>query len=71
MAYGIESSAVTLAGEDESVSSVFKPARKLAYLPSLSTTYTLWYRWRYMTVTRVQQQTQGYGLLVCVVNFGD
>ncbi|KAJ6598474.1 P-loop containing nucleoside triphosphate hydrolase protein [Mycena vulgaris] len=39
----------------------FKSSRKLAYLPSLSTTYSLWYKRRWMTITRVQSQTGWYG----------
>ncbi|KAJ7489380.1 P-loop containing nucleoside triphosphate hydrolase protein [Mycena latifolia] len=38
-----------------------KSSRKLAYLPALSTTYNLWYRRRWMTITRVQNQTGWYG----------
>ncbi|KAJ7040732.1 hypothetical protein C8F04DRAFT_1081926 [Mycena alexandri] len=39
----------------------FKSSRKLAYLPSLLTTYNLWYKRRWMTITRVQSQTGWYG----------
>ncbi|KAJ7472309.1 hypothetical protein B0H11DRAFT_2195949 [Mycena galericulata] len=52
--------AIFLDGEDET-SQRFKSSRKLAYLPSLSTTYNLWYKGRWMTITRVQNQTGWYG----------
>ncbi|KAF8201156.1 BCS1 N terminal-domain-containing protein [Mycena galopus ATCC 62051] len=38
----------------------FKSSRKLAYLPSPSITYNLWYKRRWMTITRVQTQTNYY-----------
>ncbi|KAJ7750454.1 P-loop containing nucleoside triphosphate hydrolase protein [Mycena maculata] len=52
--------AIFLDGEDDT-SERFKSSRKLAYLPSLSTTYNLWYKGRWMTITRVQNQTGWYG----------
>ncbi|KAJ7182706.1 P-loop containing nucleoside triphosphate hydrolase protein [Mycena crocata] len=52
--------AILLDGEDDA-SERFKSSRKLAYLPSLSTTYNLWYKRRWMTITRVQSQTGWYG----------
>ncbi|KAJ6551421.1 P-loop containing nucleoside triphosphate hydrolase protein [Mycena capillaripes] len=51
--------AIMLDGEDESER--FKSSRKLAYLPSLSATYSLWYKRRWMTINRVQSQTGWYG----------
>ncbi|KAJ6466891.1 P-loop containing nucleoside triphosphate hydrolase protein [Mycena sanguinolenta] len=39
----------------------FKSSRKLAYLPSPSITYNLWYKRRWMTITRIQSQTGWYG----------
>ncbi|KAJ7705391.1 P-loop containing nucleoside triphosphate hydrolase protein [Mycena rosella] len=38
-----------------------KSSRKLAYLPALSSTYSLWYKRRRVTITRVQNQTGWYG----------
>lgn len=52
--------AIQLDDEDEA-SERFKSSRRLAYLPSLSTTYTLWYKRRRITITRVQSQTGYYG----------
>ncbi|KAJ3720308.1 P-loop containing nucleoside triphosphate hydrolase protein [Lentinula raphanica] len=55
--YGAKSSAITLDGE-ENHSSSLKSFRKLSYLPSLSVTYSLWYKGCYMTITRTQEQVQ-------------
>ncbi|KAJ7100648.1 P-loop containing nucleoside triphosphate hydrolase protein, partial [Mycena belliarum] len=38
-----------------------KSSRKLAYLPALSASYNLWYKRRWVTITRVQTQTGWYG----------
>ncbi|KAJ7901609.1 P-loop containing nucleoside triphosphate hydrolase protein [Mycena leptocephala] len=54
------SAAILLDGEDEG-SERFKSSRRLAYLPALSTTYNLWYKRRWMTITRVQNQTGWLG----------
>ncbi|KAF8880502.1 BCS1 N terminal-domain-containing protein [Infundibulicybe gibba] len=55
--HGSDSPAIVLASDDENSSgSFFKSAKSISYLPSLSTTYTMWYRRRWMTVTRTQQQ---------------
>ncbi|KAF9266624.1 P-loop containing nucleoside triphosphate hydrolase protein [Marasmius fiardii PR-910] len=58
--YGANTTSIQLSGE-ENASALFKSSRKLNYLPSLSTTYSLWYKGRYMTITRTQQQTGWYG----------
>ncbi|KAL0570750.1 hypothetical protein V5O48_011216 [Marasmius crinis-equi] len=58
--YGANTTSVQLDG-DEASASYFKSSRKLTYLPSLATTYSLWYKRRYMTITRTQQQTGWYG----------
>ncbi|KAF7369071.1 Mitochondrial chaperone BCS1 [Mycena venus] len=55
----VNNTAIMLDGEDGS--DRFKSSRKLAYLPSVSTTYNLWYKRRWMTITRVQSQTGWYG----------
>ncbi|KAJ7176660.1 P-loop containing nucleoside triphosphate hydrolase protein [Mycena filopes] len=52
--------AIMLDGEDDG-SVRFKSSRKLAYLPSPSTTYNLWYKRRWLTITRLQSQTGWYG----------
>ncbi|KAJ7621197.1 P-loop containing nucleoside triphosphate hydrolase protein [Roridomyces roridus] len=52
--------AIFVDGEDD-INTRFKSSRRLAYLPSLSTTYNLWYRNRWMTITRVQNQTGLWG----------
>ncbi|KAI0642224.1 P-loop containing nucleoside triphosphate hydrolase protein [Trametes meyenii] len=39
---------------EESNSSDDSDGRKISFLPSLSTTYTLWYKFRYVTITRDQ-----------------
>lgn len=57
---GVNSAAVVLDGNDDE-SALFKSSRKLAYLPSLSRTYSLWYKRRWITITRTQQQTGWYG----------
>ncbi|KAJ3811418.1 P-loop containing nucleoside triphosphate hydrolase protein [Lentinula lateritia] len=58
--YGAKSSSITLDGEDN-YSSQFKSYRKLSYLPSLSVTYSLWYKGCYMNIIRTQQETRWYG----------
>ncbi|KAF5381751.1 hypothetical protein D9615_005443 [Tricholomella constricta] len=54
---GGNSPAVILEGEEESANQFYKSSRKISYLPSASLTYSLWYKRRWMTITRVQQQT--------------
>lgn len=56
--YGANSNTVTLEGDDDS-DDYYKTSRKLAYLPSVSMTYSLWYNRRYMTITRTLQDTTG------------
>ncbi|KAF8066757.1 P-loop containing nucleoside triphosphate hydrolase protein [Lyophyllum atratum] len=53
--YGGNSPAVELDGEEESANEFFKSSRKISYLPSVSMTYSLWYKRRWMTITRIQQ----------------
>ncbi|KAK0475917.1 hypothetical protein IW261DRAFT_1340124 [Armillaria novae-zelandiae] len=55
--YGANSNTVTLEGDDSDEYN--KTSRKLAYLPSVSMTYSLWYKRRYMTITRTLQDTTG------------
>ncbi|KAK0437806.1 P-loop containing nucleoside triphosphate hydrolase protein [Armillaria borealis] len=56
--YGANSNTVTLEGDEDS-DDYYKTSRKLAYLPSVSMTYSLWYKRRYMTITRTLQDTTG------------
>ncbi|KAG6911034.1 hypothetical protein DXG01_005450 [Tephrocybe rancida] len=54
---GGNSPAVVLEGEEDNVAGFFKSSRKIAYLPSASLVYSLWFKRRWMTITRVQQAT--------------
>ncbi|GLB41025.1 putative AAA ATPase family protein [Lyophyllum shimeji] len=56
-AYGGNSPAVDLDGEEQRANEFFETSRKISYLPSVSLTYSLWYKRRWMTITRVQQQS--------------
>ncbi|KAK7446314.1 hypothetical protein VKT23_014520 [Stygiomarasmius scandens] len=60
--YGANSAAVILEDDDESGLSKFdeKTTRKLTYMPSPSKTYTLWYKGRYMTITRTREKEGRY-----------
>ncbi|KAF7370500.1 Mitochondrial chaperone BCS1 [Mycena sanguinolenta] len=59
--FGLNSSAITVPGEEEDNIMSMRNSRKLAYLPSASTTYSMWYHRRYVTISRVQAQTGWYG----------
>ncbi|RDB26722.1 putative mitochondrial chaperone BCS1-B [Hypsizygus marmoreus] len=59
--FGSNSPAVELDGEEDRSNEFFKSSRKISFLPSASLTYTLWYRGRWMSVTRVQSQAGIYG----------
>ncbi|KAF7377651.1 Mitochondrial chaperone BCS1 [Mycena sanguinolenta] len=52
---------VIVVDDDDDRYKSFKSSRKLAYLPSPSITYNLWYKRRWMTITRIQSQTGWYG----------
>ncbi|KAK0444217.1 uncharacterized protein EV420DRAFT_1574822 [Desarmillaria tabescens] len=56
--YGANSNTVMLDGDEDS-DEYSKTSRKLAYLPSVSMTYSMWYKRRYMTITRTLQDTTG------------
>ncbi|KAJ7625467.1 BCS1 N terminal-domain-containing protein [Roridomyces roridus] len=58
--FGLNSSAIMVPGEEDDKELSLLASRKLAYLPSPSMSYSMWYRGRYMTVTRVQTQTGYY-----------
>ncbi|KAF7356490.1 hypothetical protein MVEN_00982100 [Mycena venus] len=52
--FGLNTSAIMVPGEEDDNNLSLLASRKLAYLPSASMTYSLWYHRRYMTITRVQ-----------------
>ncbi|KAJ7105454.1 P-loop containing nucleoside triphosphate hydrolase protein [Mycena crocata] len=58
--FGLNTSAIMVPGEESDNVSLLA-SRKLAYLPSASLTYSMWYRRRYMSITRVQAQSGYYG----------
>ncbi|KAJ7504274.1 P-loop containing nucleoside triphosphate hydrolase protein [Mycena galericulata] len=59
--FGLNTSAIMVPGEEEDNNLSLLASRKLAYLPSASLSYSLWYHRRYMSITRVQAQTGYYG----------
>jgi chaperone BCS1 len=48
-------------GEEDDANSLLNGSRKLAYLPSLSTTQSIWYKRRWMSITRGQAESGYYG----------
>ncbi|KAF8066756.1 hypothetical protein FPV67DRAFT_1768131 [Lyophyllum atratum] len=58
---GGNSPAVELGGEEGRANEFYKSSRKISYLPSVSMTYSLWYNRRWMTITRIQEQSGMYG----------
>ncbi|KAG5719086.1 hypothetical protein E4T56_gene2122, partial [Termitomyces sp. T112] len=60
--HGATSPAVVLEGEDHySTLHYFFSSRKIAYLPSASMTYSLWFKRRWMTITRSQESVGIHG----------
>ncbi|KAJ7696544.1 P-loop containing nucleoside triphosphate hydrolase protein [Mycena rosella] len=59
--FGLNTSAIMVPGEEDDNNLSLLASRKLAYLPSASLSYSMWYRGRYMSITRVQAQTGYYG----------
>ncbi|KAJ7091466.1 P-loop containing nucleoside triphosphate hydrolase protein, partial [Mycena belliarum] len=59
--FGLNTSAIMVPGEEDDNELSLLASRKLAYLPSASLTYSMWYHRRYMSITRVQAQTGYYG----------
>jgi chaperone BCS1 len=57
--FGLGSSATLVPGED--VGPNHNGSRPLGYLPTVSTSYTMWYNWHLMCIQRVQSQTGYYG----------
>lgn len=59
--FGLDTPAVLLPDQDQDENELTDTSgRKIAFLPSVSTTYSSWYKHRWITITRRQQQT-GYG----------
>ncbi|KAF9006168.1 P-loop containing nucleoside triphosphate hydrolase protein [Cyathus striatus] len=75
--FGLNGSAVVVPGEEEDPNSAMNGvgSRKIAYLPSVSSTYSLWYKHRWMRVTRTITQNTGYygrseeGLHICILSW--
>jgi mitochondrial chaperone BCS1 len=59
--FGLNTTAVMIPGEDDDPAATALGSRKLAYLPSVSTTYSIWYKNRWMSINRTQNQTGYYG----------
>ncbi|KAJ7781990.1 P-loop containing nucleoside triphosphate hydrolase protein [Mycena maculata] len=59
--FGLNTAAIMVPGEEDANDLSLLASRKLAYLPSAQQSYSLWYRNRYMVITRVQAQTGYYG----------
>lgn len=61
--FGLNSNAVMIPGDEDDASAVLNGSstKRLAYLPSTSSTYSIWYKRRWMTVTRVIKQGGYYG----------
>ncbi|KAJ7180769.1 P-loop containing nucleoside triphosphate hydrolase protein [Mycena filopes] len=59
--FGLNTSAIMVPGEEDDNNLSLLASRKLAYLPSASLSYSMWYHRRYMTISRVQTQTGYYG----------
>ncbi|KAF7309891.1 Mitochondrial chaperone BCS1 [Mycena indigotica] len=53
--FGLNSNAVIVPGEEEDLSML--AGRKIAYLPSPTLTFSLWYHRHYITINRIQTQT--------------
>ncbi|KZP19387.1 P-loop containing nucleoside triphosphate hydrolase protein [Athelia psychrophila] len=58
--FGLNTSAIIVPGEDCSALTS-QSTRKLAYLPSLSATYSIWHKRRWMQISRTQGQAAFYG----------
>ncbi|KAJ7088644.1 P-loop containing nucleoside triphosphate hydrolase protein [Mycena epipterygia] len=59
--------AIQLDGEDDA-SERFKSSRRIAYLPSLSTSYTLWYKHRREQTLYVNIMTRDHSILSAILN---
>ncbi|KAJ7043743.1 P-loop containing nucleoside triphosphate hydrolase protein [Mycena alexandri] len=59
--FGLNTSAIMVPGEEDDNNLSLLASRKLAYLPSASLTYSMWYHRRYLSISRVQTQTGYYG----------
>jgi chaperone BCS1 len=58
--FGLNQNAVLVPGEEETSSSALAGSRKLAYLPSTSSSHSLWYKGRRMTISRSQAENGYY-----------
>lgn len=58
-AYGLNTRAIVVPGEEDE--SGEKPGRRVAYLPSFDTTYSIWYKRHYIRITRTKAQKGGNG----------
>ncbi|KAG6865089.1 hypothetical protein C0991_005191 [Blastosporella zonata] len=59
--FGLNNSAVLVPGEEEDSSALVKGSRKLAYLPTISTTQSFFYKRRWVTVKRYTENMGHYG----------
>ncbi|KAF8639044.1 hypothetical protein AX17_001767 [Amanita inopinata Kibby_2008] len=56
--FGLRGVATTVPGEESDANALVNGKRKLAYLPATSTTTTIWYKHRWMRVSRFEQEVQ-------------
>jgi len=59
--FGLNSAAVLIPGEEDGSKTIAGSGRQLAYLPSVSATYSIFYKRRWMQISRTQGQTGYYG----------
>ncbi|KAJ6582396.1 P-loop containing nucleoside triphosphate hydrolase protein [Mycena capillaripes] len=55
--FGLNTSAVMVPGEEDDNGLSLINSRKMAYMPAPSLTFSMWYRGRYMLITRTQART--------------
>ncbi|KIK01466.1 hypothetical protein K443DRAFT_564872 [Laccaria amethystina LaAM-08-1] len=74
--FNLQSNAILIEGEDEDpMAAVVKNDRKLTYLPSVSSTFSMWYKRRWVRVTR--NIRDGYygrreeSLELCIMSWGN
>ncbi|KAF5373306.1 hypothetical protein D9615_007405 [Tricholomella constricta] len=59
--FGLDNPAILVPGEEDDASSLVKGSRKLAYMPSVSTTHSIWYKRRWITINRSKEPSGYYG----------
>ncbi|KAL0953878.1 hypothetical protein HGRIS_005052 [Hohenbuehelia grisea] len=59
--FNLVSNAVVVRGEEEDPASMLQNNRSISYLPSVSTSYSVWYKGRRITVIRERTQTGNWG----------